>query len=76
MSEKIVIPVLNKTSQKPGNQNVACRSCGSGGCSGGFGIKAGSEKEVVYRNIFLYVAMGIVMFVTAYLITRLLALIS
>ena len=76
MSKKTVIPVLNKTSRKPDNQNMACSSCGSGGCSGGFGIKAGSEKEVVYRNIFLYLTMGVVMFVVAYLITRLLTLIS
>lgn len=74
MSEKVIIPVINKTSQKPKNQNIACTSCGSGGCHGGFGIKAGSEKEVVYRNIFLYLTMGIVMFVVAYVITRLLAL--
>ncbi|WP_406655693.1 hypothetical protein V7O62_07870 [Methanolobus sp. ZRKC2] len=76
MSEKIILPVLNKNPQKPSNKNIACNSCGSGGCSGGFGIKPGSEKEEVYRNIFLYVAMGAIMFIVAYLITKLLSFIS
>ncbi|MDW7731851.1 MAG: hypothetical protein SCH66_05420 [Methanolobus sp.] len=74
MSEKILLPVLDKTPRNPTNKNIACNSCGSGGCRGGFGIKPGSEKDVVFKNIFLYLTMGIVMFVVAYVITRLLAL--
>jgi hypothetical protein len=76
MSEKIPLPVLNN---HPGNQikkSVSCNSCGTGGCRGGFGIKQGSEKEEVFKVIFLYVAMGIIMFVVAYGIMRLLSLIS
>ncbi|TGC06753.1 hypothetical protein [Methanolobus halotolerans] len=76
MSDRIIIPVLNKRSEDPNNKNLACNSCGSGGCHGGFGIKPGSEKEEVFRNIFLYLSMGIVIFVVAYLITRILSLIS
>jgi hypothetical protein len=70
MSEKTIIPLLNKKETEPQNNDNACTSCGAGGCCGGFGIKAGSEKEVVFRNIFLYIAMGIIMFTVAYLITR------
>ncbi|WP_340820234.1 hypothetical protein [Methanolobus sp. WCC4] len=70
MSEKITIPLLNKETQK---NESACTSCGSGGCCGGFGIKAGSEKDVVFRNIFLYVAMGLIIFTVAYIITRIMA---
>ncbi|QLC51126.1 hypothetical protein HWN40_13315 [Methanolobus zinderi] len=72
---KIIIPVINKKSQEQNDKNTACNSCSTGGCSGGFGIKAGSEKEVVYRNIFLYLGMGIIIFVVAYLMTRLLSII-
>ncbi len=72
---KIIIPVINKRSQEKSDNNSACTSCATGGCSGGFGIKAGSEKEVVYRNIFLYLSMGIIIFVVAYLMTRLLSII-
>ena len=74
MAEKIIVPVLNKTSQDRSDRKIACNSCSSGGCHGGFGIKPGSEKDVVFRNIFLYLTMGIVMFVVAYVITRLLTL--
>ncbi|WP_094227869.1 hypothetical protein [Methanolobus psychrotolerans] len=70
MSEKTIIPLLN--TQEPETQNnSACSSCGAGGCCGGFGIKAGSEKEVVFRNIFIYMTMGIIMFTVAYLIMKL-----
>lgn len=76
MEQKTIIPVLNREEiEKTGNTaSGACSSC-SGGCCGGFGIKAGSEKNIVYRNIFLYMTMGIVMFVVAYLLTRVLSLI-
>ena len=76
MSEKINLPVLNNTSQKPDEKSIACSSCGSGGCCGGFGIRAGSEKEVVFRNIFLYLFMGIVIFVVSYLIMQIVSTIS
>ncbi|WP_319506410.1 hypothetical protein [uncultured Methanolobus sp.] len=75
MSKKTIIPVLNN--QESNNKNEsACTSCGTGGCCGGFGIKAGSEKEVVFRNIFIYTAMGIIMFTVAYLITRIMTWIN
>ena len=71
MSKRTIIPLLNKEEVEPRKDNVACSSCSSGGCCGGFGIKAGSEKDVVFRNIFLYVAMGLIMFTVAYVVTRL-----
>jgi len=71
MTEKNIIPVLNNKPENNEKENVECNTCGKGGCCGGFGIKAGSEKEVVYRNIFLYLAMGIIIFATAYLIMKL-----
>jgi len=70
MSEKTTIPVLNDTTDDC--DSSSCNTCGKGGCCGGFGIKAGSEKDVVYRNIFLYVAMGLIIFIATYIIMQLL----
>lgn len=80
MSEKTVIPLLNKKDNEAElGRSVACTSCGTGcggGCGGSFGIKAGSEKDVVFRNIFLYLAMGVIIFLVAYLATTLLSWIN
>ncbi|MEZ5335539.1 MAG: hypothetical protein R2741_10045 [Methanolobus sp.] len=76
MSEKTVIPLINKEELETQSSETACTTCGGGGCCGGFGIKAGSEKDVVLRNIFLYVAMGLIIFTVAYLMTRVMAWIS
>jgi len=73
MAEKKIIPILNNTPDENEEENPACNTCRKGGCCGGFGIKAGSEKEVVYRNIFLYLAMGAIIFAVTYLIMQLLA---
>lgn len=76
MSDKTIIPLLNRSElEAEASSNVACSSCG-GGCCGGLGIKAGSEKDVVFRNIFLYVAMGTIIFGVAYLATKLLTWIN
>ncbi|KXS41366.1 MAG: hypothetical protein AWU59_2137 [Methanolobus sp. T82-4] len=72
MSETITIPVLNNRSDSSNNNDSDCGQCGKGGCCGGFGIKAGSEKDVVYRNIMLYAAMGLIIFTVTYLIKELL----
>ncbi|WP_406661403.1 hypothetical protein V7O66_02445 [Methanolobus sp. ZRKC3] len=73
MSEKTIIPVLNNTTANSEADDSACTGCGKGGCCGGFGIKVGSEKDVVYRNILLYIGMGLIIFATTYLIMQLLA---
>ncbi|WP_406660532.1 hypothetical protein V7O66_11875 [Methanolobus sp. ZRKC3] len=75
MSEKTIIPVLNNTTENSEEEDSACTGCGKGGCCGGFGIKAGSEKDVVFRNIFLYIAMGLIIFAATYIIMQLLTLI-
>ncbi|MDW7733133.1 MAG: hypothetical protein SCH66_11995 [Methanolobus sp.] len=72
MSETITIPVLSNTENNSEKGDPACNGCGKGGCCGGFGIRAGSEKEVVYRNILLYAAMGLTIFTASYLIKQLL----
>ncbi len=71
MSERTTIPLLNKQEIEAESNENTCSSCSSGsGCCGGFGIKAGSEKDVVLRNVFLYLAMGTIMFTVAYLVMR------
>ncbi|MDK2827082.1 MAG: hypothetical protein PWQ63_638 [Methanolobus sp.] len=72
MTETKIVPVLNTTSNKNEKEYPACSTCAKGGCCGGFGIKAGSEKEVVYRNIFLYLGMGAIVFGVSYLIMQIL----
>ncbi|WMW24514.1 hypothetical protein RE474_10520 [Methanolobus sediminis] len=67
MTETKMIPVLNKASEANYKENPACSTCGKGGCCSGFGITAGSEKEVVYRNVFLYLSMGAIIFGATYL---------
>lgn len=76
MSEKIPLPVLNNYQPAAAKkEEVACNSCKKAGCKGGLGIKQGSEKDEVLRILFLYLSMGTIMFVVAYILMRLLTLI-
>ncbi|WP_135611023.1 hypothetical protein [Methanococcoides sp. AM1] len=66
MSKELkTLPVV--TREKGTEESCSTGGCGSGACAGGFGIKAGSEKKVVYRNILTYLLIGIVMLLTAYI---------
>ncbi|UGV40771.1 hypothetical protein J7W08_12125 [Methanococcoides orientis] len=56
------------TREQESKESCGTKGCGTGACAGGFGIKAGSEKSVVYRNILVYLLIGIVMLVTAYVV--------
>lgn len=75
---KPIIPVL---SEVPADNNVAekapsaCDGC-SGGTCGAFGIRAGSEKDVVIRNMLIFAIMGLGMILASYLIVKLLNLIT
>ena len=74
MSDAIkTIPMVD---QKPpadsSSCSTGCGTCGSTGCAGGFGIKAGSEKDVVFRNLFIFAVIGVVMLVTSYLVMKIL----
>lgn len=78
MSEnnKKTLRVINEGS---GNSKIVIRSppleinlgcgCGSASCSscpGSLGIKAGSEKDVVYRNVFIYLTTAVVILIVTY----------
>ena len=76
MSDNIkTIPMANQTPiDENSSCSTGCGTCGSTGCSGGFGIKAGSEKDVVYRNLLIFAIIGIVMLVSSILIMKILRL--
>jgi hypothetical protein len=76
MSDKILLPVLNSRPGIEKKKSPSCNACGTCGCKGGLGIKQGSEKEEVFRLIFLYLTMGIIIFVVSYVIMRLLSVIN
>lgn len=72
VNDKLIIPILNEV---PLNKNSS-KIEGCGGCSGGtcgaFGIRAGSEKNEVLRNILIFAIMGIGMLVGVYIIVTIL----
>lgn len=70
---KKVVPVLNKKINKSGQTITGCSGCGAKTCKGGgFGIYPGSEKEVVYRNLFLYISIACIIFIITYIIMNIL----
>ncbi|WP_135606489.1 hypothetical protein [Methanococcoides sp. NM1] len=74
-------PIISVLNEMPAENDVAEKApSGCGGCSGGtcgaFGIRAGSEKDVVIRNLLLFAIMGIGMLLASYLIVKLLNLVT
>ncbi|WP_292486695.1 hypothetical protein [Methanohalobium sp.] len=64
----------NKTTTKDPNcdNSTDCNACSTeGGCCG-LGIKAGSDKNIVYRNIFILTVTGIVFIVITFGLMQLL----
>lgn len=72
--KKVILPIVRKGNKTTTSQPITgCSGCASKSCKGGgMGIYPGSEKEIVYRNIFLYTVMGLIIFITTYLILHLL----
>ena len=72
-NDSITLPMATrKPTENDTNPDGGCGTCGSTGCAGGFGIKAGSEKDVVYRNLLIFALIGIVMLVSSFLIMKIL----
>ncbi|MCL7411719.1 MAG: hypothetical protein P1P69_03140 [Methanosarcinaceae archaeon] len=72
-SDVKTIPLIIQTpSDDSPNCSTGCGKCGSTGCAGGLGVKAGSEKDVVYRNLFIFAVIIIVMIVASFLIMKIL----
>jgi hypothetical protein len=82
MSEnnKKILPVINsssgniKISAKSPYQEVklgcGCDSASCAGCAGSLGMKAGSEKDVVYRTVFSYLLIVSVILLATYIVKQ------
>jgi len=82
MSEnnKKILPVINNSSGniKKSAQNsyqevklgCGCDSASCGGCAGSLGMKAGSGKDVVYRNVFSYLMIVSVILLITYIVKQ------
>lgn len=72
-TNKKILPVINptpssnqpsaarKNSSNPNHEiQLGCGCCSTPceGCGGALGIKAGSEKDVVYRNVAMYLSIA------------------
>ena len=82
MSEnnKKILPVINSSS---GNINKSvktpyqevklgcgCDSASCAGCAGSLGMKAGSGRDVVYRNVFSYLMIVSVILLITYIVKQ------
>ena len=66
LENKKILPVINNqvikirntdSSYKEINVGCGCGSASCNSCPGALGIKPGSEKSVVFRNVFIYLAI-------------------
>ncbi|WP_129598264.1 hypothetical protein [Methanohalophilus profundi] len=74
MSDKMKkLPVIQRPEPEEKEKVSACGGCDSKGKCNHWGIKLGSEKEEVYRNVLIYLTMGIVIIITALLIKALMS---
>lgn len=86
-TEKRILSVINQTpnsSQSPqarkdtSNPNheiqLGCGCCATPckGCGGALGIKIGSEKDVVYRNVAIYLSIAVVIILGTFVMQRVL----
>lgn len=65
----VPLKIRNKSDENCDTES-SCSSCGSG-CSGGL-VEAGSEKNIVYRNLFVFAVTAIVFVAVTYGIMQLL----
>lgn len=80
-SNKKILPVINnssvninKCSQNPYQEIKLGCGCDSAcsGCAGALGMKAGSEKDVVYKNVSSYLLIVSVILLVTYIVKQLL----
>ncbi len=90
-TNKKILPVINPTSSSnqhspsrktPSNPNheiqLGCGCCSTPceGCGGALGIKIGSEKDVVYRNVAIYLSIAVVIILGTFVAQRILTVLS
>ncbi|MCQ1534648.1 hypothetical protein FTO70_02860 [Methanosarcina sp. KYL-1] len=78
---KKILPVINQPVKvKPNVQspykeiNISC-GCGSASCDncpGALGIEPGSPKDIVYRNVFVYLTIVIIVLLVTYAVKQIL----
>ncbi|AKB26962.1 hypothetical protein MSSAC_0274 [Methanosarcina siciliae C2J] len=65
--KKVVHPPYKEITLGCGCGAASCENC-----PGAMGIKAGSEKDVVYRNVFVYLMIAAVILIATYAVKELL----
>jgi len=86
-TEKKILPIINPTpnsnqspqarkdTSNPNNEiQLGCGCCATPckGCGGALGIKIGSEKDVVYRNVALYLSIAVIIILGTFVMQRIL----
>jgi hypothetical protein len=66
------IPVMTYTGAKDNSCITSQKGCGNCHTCHSLGIKAGSEREVVYRNVLMYLTVGVVMVVATLIFMKIL----
>ncbi|WP_158024248.1 hypothetical protein [Methanosarcina horonobensis] len=77
-NNKKTLPVINngpgssqkviQSSYKEINLGCGCGAASCENCPGALGMKAGSDKDVVYRNVFVYLMIVTVILVATYVV--------
>jgi hypothetical protein len=66
------IPVITRTGAENNSCVTTAKGCGNCHTCHTLGIKAGSERSVVYRNVIMYLTVGVVMVVATLIFMRIL----
>ena len=67
------IPLINLKPPADNSEcSTECKTCSSTGCTGGLGIKSGSNSDVVYRNLFIFTVIILTMITASFLIIKIL----
>ena len=73
MSDKTKqIPVMTYKEAENNSCITSAKGCGSCHTCHTLGIKAGSERNVVYRNVLMYLTVGVVMVLATLIFMRIL----
>lgn len=63
---------INQAPYKEINLGCGCGAASCENCPGALGMKAGSEKDVVYRNVFAYLMVVAVILIATYVVKEVL----
>lgn len=66
------IPVMTRTGTENNSCVTSVKGCGDCHTCHTLGIKAGSERSVVYRNVLMFLTVGVVMVLATFIFMRIL----